>query len=271
MSKQPRPEIAVNNPALYDYYANLPRNEEFMQKFHWLCSHVLHSQTIWAPDSRDAVGQHLHAGKPALLLLGHATWLDPAFDAGKIYEHEELHPIIGNNVIPANAPYFKKPFFGWLFDKGRAIPAFRPKDIPSDGESVNDQARETARITARNALARICIENIDNNSNVAIFFEGTRNRGDRQQVQPPKGTVMKIIEGVQRPNELMVIAMMPYYGNRKLKNLVRPTLAIDHVDPSETSGLDADAIKQFTQSTLDLAVVAYENRSHPGLFEKTLR
>jgi 1-acyl-sn-glycerol-3-phosphate acyltransferase len=261
-----RPRIAVDNPAVYEYYSNLPSDPEFMQKFHKLCATLLHSQVILAPGTREAAGHHLGEGNPALILLGHATWLDPAFIAGAMHEEPELNSIIGNVVIPANAPYFEKPFFGWLFDRGRAIPAFRTKDVHGEGGGVTDESLEEARKEARRALAKLCISNIDNNTSVAMFPEAHRNRGDRTKVLKIKGTPVKITEGVKTPSRLMVVAMMPYYGNRWVKNLFRPTMGIGHIDPARTSELTLEDLRLFQQSTLDMAVNAYEARSHKRLF-----
>src|SRR5579884_2295350 len=201
-----RPEIRVDNPEVYDYYSSLPSNPEFMQGFHKLCATLFSSQVICSPETGQAINGHIASGDPALLLLGHATWLDPVIIAGAMHDRKELNGIIGNVKIPANAPYFEKPFFGWLFDKGGAIPAFRTKDVHGMTERVTDESLERARVEARRMLARLCIENIDNGSSVAMFSEQHRNRGDRTKVQPIKGTPIKILEGVANPDKLMVIA-----------------------------------------------------------------
>ncbi len=260
-----RPEIRVDNPAVYEYYSNLPANPEFMQKFHRLSAFITHTQRLWLPGSREAIGQHLGDGLPVLALLGHATWLDPVFQAGAIYEESELNPIIGNVVTPANAPYFEKPFFGWLFDKGRAVPAFRTKDVHGESGIITFAELEEAREIARRELAKLCIGAVDNRSSVAIFAEEHRNTGNRKKVQVIKHTPVKITRGVRDQDELMVIAMMPYYGNKRFKNLFRATMAVGHIDPSLTSQLRSSDLQDLQQTTLDLAVAAYESRTHKGL------
>lgn len=258
MRRRPRP-VTLDNPEVYPYYTEKGPNETFMRGFHAVMDNLFAPRAAYLPGSEEIIDRHLHQARNSILALGHVSWFDPCNLAALLRQEKPLQPIIGNVVIPGNAPYFNKPVIGSIISTGGAIPTFRVKDVFGGEEIVGDSAIEDRRRAAGRKLVEITIGNYKRGRNVAYFAEGTRNRGDCSQIQEIKGGIVKLANHVNETNETMMICMSPYYGEgefakRRWRDHRTPTVGIGHIAIGAGMGINAEDIRNQMQDCLDLAI-----------------
>jgi 1-acyl-sn-glycerol-3-phosphate acyltransferase len=257
-----RPFVSLeNDAAVYDFFTKKGPDSQFMEVFHRLSGKLFPVHTVFAGNTRQVVGEHLAENNPALVVIGHATWLDPVFAAASLENEAELQALRGNISIPGNAPYFNKRLLGWIITKGGAIPAFRVKDVFGKEEIIDDDQLEVRRKAAAQTMIDICVTRINNGGHIATFAESTRNRGDRRIIQPLKKGPIWTIEGMDDPEKLMVVTMTPYYGNRKLRNLILPTIGVDYIPTAETPSLTLSKLQEAMQNCLDFTIAEYDKNA----------
>jgi hypothetical protein len=59
----------------------------------------------------------------------------------------------------------------------------------------------------------------------------------------------------------MVVTMTPYYGNLKLRNLMLPTIGVDHIPTTETSALKLANLQEAMQNCLDFTIAEYDKNA----------
>lgn len=256
-----RPYVALGNPEVYEYFSKAGPNVKFMKAFHGVMAALFHPNRKFTEHSREAIEDHIQSGRQVVFSLGHSSWFDPSNYASVIRKEKSLKPAIGNIVIPANAPYFNKRVIGKIITTGGAIPTFRRKDVFGKEEVIADAEIEQRRKRAGRELVNICVNHLESGTNVAIFAEGTRNRGDRRRLQKLQNGIGRIIEESNNRDDLMVVCMSAYYGEgRRNKTYFDPSVGVGHLAVSDVSGDLIPAITDCQQTTLDIAVADFKQR-----------
>jgi hypothetical protein len=252
-----RPEVTVENyQAVESFFADHGPNRRFMQGFHGIMGALFHPEVAYLPGSHDAVDEHLSAGKAAVFSLAHVSWFDPCNYAAVIDHEPILKPAVGNVTTAANGPLFNARFLGWVITTGGASPALRDKDV--DKNHPNALALKSH---INSSFLRIATTTLDNKRNVAIFPESTRGAGrpNRKQLLPFKPGVLKMVQAVQHSEDVLIIMMSAYYGDRKLKRIETPAVGIGHLAVDNLVSLELEDIRRQQQRTLDLAVQTFND------------
>jgi 1-acyl-sn-glycerol-3-phosphate acyltransferase len=262
------PQELLDNPDTYqrfiDHGGPSPR---VMRAFHAISSELFLPRTVYMDGSHEAIAEHLGNGKQAVFALGHSSWADIPVIGAVMGQDEAYDNAIGTIVTPAKAKLFKNPAAAKLLTAMGAVTTHRREDVFGKDNEVGDEDMERRWRQAATQMLGVCTDHLNNGHHVAGFWEGTRNRGDRTQIQKIKSGVVRIINGAENPADLMVVFMSPYYGERKLfKSFMSPTVGIGHLAVGEVGRVTKPMIQQTQQATLDLAVEAY-NYVDPEFFE----
>jgi 1-acyl-sn-glycerol-3-phosphate acyltransferase len=257
------PEVKLDNPEVFDYFTTHKINENYMKILHGVSALLFNSKRVFMDDTLSKIDEHFKDDKPAIFSMNHVTWFDPLYYASVIRREREFRPAIGNIVIPGNAPYFNKPLIGKIIAEGGCIPVFRSKDSSVFGDITNlsEEEIEIRRKKANDISMGICVDHLNSGTNVAIFAEGTRNRGDRKQIQKMHDGLGRILEGTEKPENLIVVCMSGYFGEKKIKNLIDPSIAIGSLAVEGSISETLGEIREKQQKALDVAIADYQRRT----------
>lgn len=254
--KRPFVELA-NEENVYDYFSRHRPNQRFMKRFHGLTAKLFHPQVNYELGATEKIDSHIAGGGRTVFSLSHATWFDPLVYAAVLHKQPPMRAAIGNILVPGSAAYFNKPVVGPIITTGGAIPVFRKKDVERQSSGAIDLDTELKRKEASETMIKICINGINNGLDVAIFPEGTRNRGARRTIQEVHRGIVDIVNGVDSPDELLVVSMSSYYGEQKAKNVVHPAVGVAAIAIREVASFDLPLVHQQLQAGLDLAIDNY--------------
>jgi 1-acyl-sn-glycerol-3-phosphate acyltransferase len=231
--------VPENYSSIYDYFEQF-EPKDYVQKLGFLAMHKLYKSDLHFTDGSDEIIEnHLANDGNIILAPNHQSNSDiPAIAA--IAHTKTFDNIRGNTIIPSKVDMFKWPLVGRFIPHMQAHPTFRSKDFDDSPESQALKASITERLMQFN------IDYIDGGGNVAMFPEGTRNKGNPRDVQPLKAGLARIALGVSKPKDLLILPLG--FAYRKDKPKRSPVI----VCPSPVSpvSLNQDELLHLTRSRL---------------------
>ncbi len=222
----PRPSIELSNyPEVYDFYRNHKQGPISSHMLLGAIGLIFQPKVGYSEGAEDRIASLLDSGRTIVLASNHTKLTDPCVIAALPAREQALSKLSGNAFIPSKPSVFNNPIVRRLVDELGAVPTWRVEDIDS---TVTDQTLLLKGATK--ALIMTCVAKLNSGEHMAIFPEGTRNKGDPYRVQELNRGVGLMICQVSQVEQPAVVPMGIHYKEGKL-GLVTPSVWIG--EPSE--------------------------------------
>lgn len=230
-----KPKISLENYSeVYEYYAQKKLNPAVGRISHLLLSWVFKPEVVYEETAEDKVKEIFARGGQIILASNHKSAGDQ-YILGSIARRETaLKPLVGNTVIPGKAPVFKIPLLRNLVDNLGGIPTFRGKDIISEKNSqLNKEEQEKAHDSSRQMLLDVCVKRlVEDGMHMAIFPEGTRNKGSTADMLPLKmGIGVVACSASAQIDDLSMLPIGMSYRSPKAMDSRKPSVYIGEPIP----------------------------------------
>ncbi len=214
-----KPDVILDNyPAVYEYYAQLPPDMEYMQQKYAGFSAGFTPAVFSAPDGiADQLDQLAQDDHRIILSMNHTHFIDQfpvgaEINNGKLGDDMRTRPM----SMLAKDAYFRTNFRDDL-DSMNAIPIFQPK-----------RYQDNSRLVGEAGLAAIetAVQRMQDGYNLGAFWEGQRNAGDIRAVQPLQAGLFHVIKKLGRRGIKSAVLNVAVIHD----NLDNPKRSIVHVN-----------------------------------------
>ncbi len=204
-----RPEVVLENcEAVYDYYQDREPNENVAKFLHGVFGKIYRPDVTYDFGAPTVIEDHFADDKKVLMVANHITAADQFVLASIAKREECLNPLIAQTYIPGKAPIFRVPPIRPFLDNFVALPTFRKKDVANSDLPI--EVRTDLQQTATDRLLGICIDKANQDYNIAIFPQGTRDKAARV-----RSGIGKIATSIERPNNFLILPVgISYDGSR---------------------------------------------------------
>jgi len=239
------PELTPeNHEEIYEYFTEFEPNKHIQSLGFYAMHAWSNSDVQYKNSSNETIKTHLANGGSVMLSPNHQCNADTPTVAGLVHSDKDTFgPLKGTTIIPAKAAMFTQPFLGKFIPHMGAHPTFRSKDFSKDeaGQLLQNEVTED--------LLKFNIEYLNNGGNIALFSEGTRNKGNPREVQKLKTGIARIALGTNDPSRLLIVTMGIAYKQNKLKR--RPNIVVN--EPFSPSGMTVEELLENTRTRMQLA------------------
>lgn len=239
------PELTPENHVeIYEYFNDFEPNKHIQNLGFYAMHAWSNSDVQYKNNSNETIKTHLTNGGSVMLSPNHQCNADTPTVAGLVHSDKDTFgPLKGTTIIPAKAAMFTQPFLGKFIPHMGAHPTFRSKDFRKDetGQLLQNEVTED--------LLKFNIDHLNNGGNIALFSEGTRNKGNPREVQKLKTGIARIALGTDDPSRLLIVTMGIAYKQNKLKR--RPNIVVN--EPFSPSGMTVEQLLDNTRTRMQKA------------------
>ncbi len=240
-----RPELVPgNHEAIFEFYRAFEPNQK-IQRFGFALMHAVYrSEVHYDADAASAIREHLEGGGSLIVAPNHQSNADTPTIGGLIYE--DAFALLRDNVIaPGKASLFRWPILGKFLEHMGVHPTFRGKDYQDDEEG------QLLRKTVADSVVGLNIDYVNNGGSIAIFPEGTRNRGNPLEIQKLRTGIGNIAVGVEDPANVLIVPMGFAYRWQHVK--LSPVVVVN--EPFSPESMTRDQVLAETQTRIQSATI----------------
>jgi hypothetical protein len=219
-----RPEVILPNaPEIFSWYTDHSQNQPFARFAHVALGIGIRAQITYGKGVQEAITEELDAGSTLVYSPPHPTDFDQYAIVSAVQRLRTLHRLRGNTSIPSKPDIFDQRDILHLLrryaaDEMGAVPAFRDDDLTRAGvektPEVIRQQKEAVALASSAHLTKIMA-----GENLAVFWEGTRNKVDFREIQPlKKGPAHTLLRAVELGKRVMFLPVGVFYGDGPLEN-----------------------------------------------------
>lgn len=203
---------------------------------------VYRSEVYYRGNADQSVRSHLEEGGSVIVAPNHQSNADTPTIGGLIYE-PAFELVRGKVIAPGKASLFRTPLLGRFFADMGVHPTFRSKDF------TKDESGQELREAVTDSIIRLNVRHIDGGGSVAIFPEGTRNKGNPREIQKLRRGIGIIATSVEDPDQVRVVTMGFAYRAPRLH--LRPIVVVN--EPFNPVGMTVDEILGETHERITSA------------------
>lgn len=246
-----KPKITLDNyPQVYNYYGSHRPNLYVNKTLHALLGAAIRPQVSFALGTEKEIADLLQTHATIVLASNHVSNFDPPVIASMAQREDAMRPMRGQTSVLAKRSLFKQPLRP-VIDQLYAIPTFRSGDAKHPDGTV-DETRTALQRAASQEVQDMSVRLLDSGVHMAIFPEGTRNKGDPTRVQQLKRGLGDIVCRVSLKTALAIVPMGIHYASENLSASLTPAVYVGA--PIEGPFTDAQHVTERMQHELQTAV-----------------
>ena len=220
-----RPKVTFeNHEAVYNFYREYrphPRTSAFL---YGALGNVFRPKVTYGGDSQEQIANIFDSGRTVILASNHLKAIDPCNIAALVNREELLHPIAKNGSIPSKKSLFKYAGVRQAIDGLGAFPVYRDEDAKAEKNKNGGKSLPMRAIL--DEFIDTAIARLDSGQHMAMFAEGTRNKGDITKLQPLFSGLGKMVCGVSKVEQPAIIPMALHYGTGPHDATITPHVQI---------------------------------------------
>jgi 1-acyl-sn-glycerol-3-phosphate acyltransferase len=219
-----------NHEALYDYYQRIEPSKRLMRSVVLASSLIYKPRLHFAEGAEDQLAELKSRRDRFVFASAHYRATDQFAEFAAMRQSETLSSEAEHTFVIGKPSYASSRLLGRSFDAAGWVPAFRKQDYPKSPR---------ARAAAARSLFKVCTSKIIDGSNMLLFPEGTRNRGDPKVLLRIQGGIGRIASAVSKKGVgISIIPIVPWWGISKDHNNRTPDVFIGNPieGPFSTNG-----------------------------------